>query len=148
MISLTQIESDLKDALKAKDSVKADTLRGLKTRIQNAQTAAGHEGELSEPEIVALVRSEVKRRKEAAESFKAGSRAEMAEKELREAEILQKYLPAQMPEDQLAALIEKTIAEMNATAADFGKVMGKLKGELKDSVDGGTLARILKEKLK
>jgi uncharacterized protein len=148
MISLQQIESDLKEALRAKDQLKTDTLRGLKSRIQNVQTAAGHAESLTEQEILALVRSEVKRRKEAAESFKAGGRTDMAGKELQEAEILQKYLPAQMPEDQLAALVDKAISDMNAGAADFGKVMGKLKGELKDTVDGGTLARLLKEKLK
>ncbi len=76
MLSLSQIESDLKNALKARDSLRADTLRGLKTRVQNAQTAAGRPNpELSEPEIIALIRSELKSRKEAAESYKTGGRS-------------------------------------------------------------------------
>lgn len=146
MISLSQIESDLKEALKARDQVAADTLRGLKTRIQNEQIAKIKE--LSDTEMVALVRSEVKRRKEAADSFTKGSRQELADKELKEAAILEKYLPAQMPEGDLATKIDQTISSMNAKAADFGKVMGKLKAELGDAADGATLARLLKEKLK
>ena len=145
-ISLQQIESDLKDALKAKDSLKTDTLRGLKARIQNAKTTAAQE--FSESEIVALVRSEVKRRKDAVEAYQKGGRADLAEKELKEAAILQVYLPAQMSEEQLQGLIDKTVAAMNAGPADFGKVMGKLKAEVGDQADGATLARLLKEKLK
>ncbi len=60
---------------------------------------------------------------------------------------MQKYLPAQMSERQLAAIVEKAVADMEATAADFGKVMGKLKAQLGDQADGATLARVLKEKL-
>jgi hypothetical protein len=160
MLSLQQIEADLKDALKSRNQIAADTLRGLKTRIQNEKTAKGRpersEGSASSPggkdleesEIVALVRSEVKRRKEAAEGFKTGNRMEMAEKELSEAQILEKYLPAQMSEADLSALIDKEIAVSAATAKDFGKVMGKLKAQLGDKTDGATLAKLLKEKLK
>ena len=146
MISLQTIEADLKEALKARDSVKADTLRGLKTRIQNEQIAKMKE--LAEPELVALVRSEAKRRKEAAAAFQQGSRGELADKELKEAVILEAYLPAQMPEEQLRELVAKTAAEMSAGPADFGKVMGRLKAQVGDQADGATLARLVKEKLK
>jgi len=152
MISLQQIESDLITALKAKDSVAANTLRGLKVRIQNEQTAKGRpeqgEGSLSEEQIVSLVKSEIKRRKEAAESFSTGDRAEAAEKELQEAKILEKYLPEQMSEQELTLIIEQTIAEAGATAADFGKLMGQLKAKVGQTADGAMLAKILKEKLK
>lgn len=148
MLNLSQIESDLKTALKARDALTADTLRGLKTRIQNEQTAAGRTEDLSEPEIVALIRSEVKRRRDAAEAFEKGGRAELADKELKESAILQKYLPAQLSEQQVGEIIDKAIAGQNATAADFGKVMGKLKAQLGDQADGATLAKLLKEKLK
>ena len=144
MISLDQIEKDLTVAMKAKDQVAVDTLRGLKTRLQNEKIAKVKD--LSEADILALIRSEVKRRKEAAESFKTGNRPEMEKKELLEAEILSKYLPAQMSEDQLAVIIDKAI--VGATPADFGKVMGKLKAEVGDKADGAMLAKLLKEKLK
>lgn len=149
MLSLLQIEQDLTQAMKARDQVAVDTLRGLKTRIQNAKVAKTPAVEnLPEEEIVALIKSEIKRRKEAAESFSKGDRQEAAEKELKEAAILEKYLPAQMPEEELTKIIEQTIKDMSAGAADFGKVMGALKGKVGNKADGAVIARILKEKLK
>ncbi len=147
MVSLEQIEKDLTEAMKAKNQLAVDTLRGLKTRLQNEKTKPGFTGEeLKETQIVALVRSEVKRRKEAAESFLKGGRQEMADKENQEVLILEKYLPAQMSEADLLVLVEKAI--VGATSQDFGKVMGKLKAEVGDKADGATLAKILKERLK
>ncbi len=146
MLELSQIEKDLTVAMKAKEQLAVEVLRGLKTRIQNEKISKMKD--LSESDILALIRSEVKRRKEAAQSFSSGSRTELAEKELAEAAILEKYLPAGMPEAELVAIIEKTITENNFTAKDFGAAMGKLKATLKDSADGSTLAKILKEKLK
>src|SRR3989344_1720811 len=117
MLSLSQIEQDLTVAMKAKDQVAVDTLRGLKTRIQNEKISKMKD--LAEADLVALIRSEVKKRKEAAASFEKGGRQELADKELKEAVILEKYLPTQMAEAELAALIEKTILENNYTAKDF-----------------------------
>jgi len=151
MISLAQIESDLTVAMKAKDPIAVGVLRGLKTRVQNERIAKITElegSDLSEAQIIALVRSEVKRRKEAAESFTKGNRPELAQKELSEAGILEKYLPAAMPESELIALVEKEIAENNYTVKDFGVAMGKLKAKAGASADGATLAKLLKEKLK
>ncbi len=146
MISLSQIESDLTAAMKAKDQTAVDVLRGLKTRVQNEKISKM--SDLSENDLVALIRSEVKKRKEAGEAFKNGGRQEMADKELKEAEILGKYLPQQMSEDQLAALIDKLIAENSYAAKDFGAAMGKLKSQVGNQADGATLAKLLKEKLK
>lgn len=156
MVNLELIETNIKEALKAKDPLTANTLRGLKVRIQNEKIAKMSRGagstsggrELEESEIVALIRSEVKRRKESAAAFTTGGRAEMAEKELQEAGILEKYLPAQMPEGDLVVLIEKTISENGFIAKDFGVAMGKIKAAVGDKADGATLAKILKEKLK
>jgi uncharacterized protein len=156
MISLQQIETDLVAAMKAKEQLAVETLRGLKTRIQNEKVAKMSRGagsasggnDLGESEIIALIRSEVKRRREAAESFKSGNRAELMEKELKEAMILEKYLPAQMSEADLYSLIEKTVAENSYTAKDFGPAMGKLKVQVGDKADGALLAKLLKEKLK
>ncbi len=146
MISLELIETDLKTAMKAKEQVAVDTLRGLKTRIQNETIAKAPGKDLPESDLISLIRSEVKRRKEAAESFSKGDRKEMAEKELQEAEILSKYLPQQMSEAELLNVIDGAI--VGATAADFGKVMAKLKAQVGDKADGATLAKLLKEKLK
>jgi uncharacterized protein YqeY len=146
MVSLEQIEKDLSEALKKRDQLAMDTLRGLKTRLQNEKIAKLKD--LTEDDITTLIKSEVKRRKEAATAFETGGRKEMAEKELTEASILEKYLPAQMSEEQIAQAIDKVIEADKPTAADFGKVMGKLKGQLGNTADGSILARILKERLK
>jgi uncharacterized protein len=146
MINLASIETDLQAALKQRDRLKADTLRALKTRMQNEQIAKGKE--LEEADILTLIRSEVKRRKEAAEAYSSGGRQELAQKEQDELNILQQYLPAQLGEDQIAAKVEQLIAANNWTVKDFGPAMGKLKAEFGDTADGATISQILKAKLK
>ncbi len=145
MISLSQIESDISAAMKNRQQVELETLRGLKTRIQNEKIAK--QKDLSEADLIVLIRSEVKRRKEAAAAYVTGGRTELSEKELKEAAILEKYLPAQLSEADLAAAVDKFLAENNFMAKDFGAAMGKLKALLGDSADGATIARLLKEKL-
>lgn len=144
MLNLEAIEKDLTEALKARDQIRTDTLRGLKTRLQNEQIA--NMSDLTEDQVFSLIRSEVKRRKEAAEGFRQGDRAEMADKELAEAEILSKYLPQGPSEAEITAKIDQLIAEHSFTAKDFGQAMGKLKAAL-PTADGGELAKLLKEKL-
>ncbi len=146
MITLQQIESDLKSAMLAKEQLAVDVLRGLKTRLTNERIAKGRD--LSPEEMVAVLKSEVKKRKEAAEAFKAGARAELAEKELKESVFLEKYLPAQMSEGDMAAAVEAAVSENGFTAKDFGKAMGLLKAKLGQSADGATLSKLLKERLK
>ena len=146
MISLQQIETDLTIALKARNQLEADTLRALKTRIQNEQISKGRT--LEESELVGLVQSETKRRKEAAESFQGGGRAELADKELQEAVVLSRYLPTQADSATVAAKIDELISVHTWTQKDFGKAMAILKEHFGASSDGQTLARVLKEKLK
>ncbi len=145
-LSLPHIQELLVEKLKAKDQLAVDTLRALKTRIMNDQIAKG--SELTSEEILSLVKSESKRRKEAAEAFTAGDRAEAAAKELAEAEILSQFLPEQVSEADIATAIEAKIASEGWTTADFGKAMGALKQHFGNSADGGTVSKILKEKLK
>ncbi|MBI5530423.1 MAG: GatB/YqeY domain-containing protein [Candidatus Doudnabacteria bacterium] len=147
MISLSQIEQDLVSAMKAKEQVAVEVLRGLKTRIQNEKVAKT-KAELDEAEILALVRNEVKRRKDSAEAFVSGGRQELADKELMEAKILEKYLPAAMPEEDIAKIAEEIIAANSFTAADFGKAMGQLKAKIGTAAEGAIMAKVLKEKLK
>lgn len=147
MISLKQIETDLVTAMKAKDQIAVGVLRGLKTRIQNEKVSKMVE-ELSEDEILALVRSEIKKRKEAAAGFEKGGNVESSQKELSEAEILAKFLPPQMSEEEIAKMAEEVIASGNFVAADFGKAMGALKAKVGSNADGALVAKILKEKLK
>ncbi|MBL8029859.1 MAG: GatB/YqeY domain-containing protein [Candidatus Doudnabacteria bacterium] len=147
MISLQQIEKDMITAMKAKDSVAVGVLRGLKTRIQNEKVSKMVE-DLGEDEILALVRSEIKKRKEAAQGFEKGGNVEAKDKELAEAEILSKFLPPQMSEEELGKIADAVIAEGGFIAADFGKAMGVLKAKAGNNADGASLAKVLKEKLK
>lgn len=144
MINLQTIQEALTSALKAKDQLRVDTLRGLKTRIQNEQIAKMKE--LEDGDVLALIRSEVKRRKEAATAFDSGDRAEMATKERAEAEILAEFLPAQASEEEIQKAVDAVIADNGFVAAQFGQAMGKLKATLPNA-DGATLVKILKEKL-
>ena len=146
MLSLNQIEIELKEAMKAKNQLSVEVLRGLKTRIMNEQIAKMKD--LSEDEVLMLVKSEVKRRKEAAESYKNGNRPELMEKELAELGVLEKYLPPQMSEAEMTALVESVISENGFTAKDFGKAMGAVKAKAGSNADGAVLSKILKEKLK
>jgi uncharacterized protein len=156
MINLQQIESDMVAAMKAKDATATQTLRALKTRIQNkivekmsAEVGSASGGrDLSEEEIISLIKSEVKRRKEAAEAFKAGGREDQAGQEIAESAILEKYLPEQMSEQQIAAAIDEALAGQQFSAAEFGKAMGAVKAKVGSNADGALVARILKEKLK
>lgn len=147
MLDLKQIENDLVTFMKAKDQVTVEVLRGLKTRIQNEQVAKMTES-LEESDIFALIRSEIKRRKEAAESFKNGGRTQQAEKELAEARILEKYLPAQMSEADILQIIEQVLKENSFTPGDFGKAMGMVKAKVGVNAESSVVARLLKEKLK
>ncbi len=146
MLSLQQIEQDLTAAMKAKDQLALETLRGLKTRVQNEQIAK--QKDLTETDLMVLVKSEVKKRKEAAASYVAGNRQELADQESKEAVILEKYLPAQLSEQKIAELIDAVLAENTFAAADFGKAMAAVKAKAGNSADGAVLAKLLKEKLK
>ncbi len=157
MIDLKQIEEDLKQAMKIKDAVALGTLRGLKTRVQNEQvakisrgagSASGGRETLTEDEIFALVKSEIKKRKEAAESFKAGGRSDAYEKELAEVKILEKYMPTQLSEEEIGKMAEEIVSANSFTAQDFGKAMGMLKAKVGNTADGALVAKILKERLK
>jgi uncharacterized protein len=145
-LSLSKIEEQLTKSLKEKNSVATDTLRGLKTRIINEQISKG--SELSNDEILNLVKSEAKRRKEAIEAFSSAGRSEAAAKETAELAVLGEFLPEQLSEEAIAAKIDEQITVNNWTAADFGKAMGALKQEFGNDADGAVIAKILKEKLK
>ena len=145
MINLSEVESALKTALKARESITVETLRALKTRIQNEQISKG--SELTEADVLALVQSEAKRRKEAALAFRDGGRTEAADKEEAELKVLAQFLPEQMSEEEITKVVEEKITANSWTKADFGQAMGQLKGHFGNNADGATVAKILKEKL-
>src|SRR5437773_12505492 len=112
-----RLDSDLKEAMRARDTTKLGVLRMLKSALKYAAIAkSGAEAELSDAEAAQVIRKQVKQRQDSIESFEKGGRAELANKEREELSILNAYLPQAMSADELAALIRETIAEDDATS--------------------------------
>jgi len=119
------VDSDLKEAMRAKDAAKLGVLRMLKSALKYAAIAkSGAEAELSDAEAVQVIRKQAKQRQDSIESFEKGGRAELAEKEKEELAILNTYLPQGMSPDELAKVVRETIAELGAKSkAQMGSVM-------------------------
>jgi len=147
-VSLTeQIQSDLKEALKSKNEAVVSTLRLLQAVMKNAEIAKMRE-KLTEEEIEKLIKTEIKKRREAVENYRQGGRPELADKEEGEVKILEKYLPEQMGEAEIEKIILKVIAEVKPTGPqDFGKVMKAVTAEVKGRADGKTVSELIKKKL-
>jgi len=138
-----KIRQDLNQALKEKDALKAATLRFCLAEIRNF--GLQKQKELTDEDILEVIRRQVKLRKEAIEAYQKGGRNDLAEKESKELEILSKYLPQQLSPQDLEKIIKETIAEIGAKGAgDFGKVMGAVMAKVKDQSDGSTVASEVK----
>jgi len=137
--------------MKTGDSFRIDTLRMLNAALHNREIekrGVGKNAELSDGDVIEVLSREAKKRKEAAEAFRKGSRQDLVDKELRELAIITAYLPAQLSEKELRVIVQKAIGEIGVTdAKDFGRVMGRLAKELKGRADGATLAALVKERL-
>lgn len=146
MSLLETITSDLLQAAKNNEPLVRDTLRGLKSSIKNSEIAKGHT--LSDDEIVDVLAKEVKQRKESIDSFTNGGRPELAEKEQAEIDILTRYLPEQMGEDEVRAIIDEVLTTTGAsTKQEMGKVMGALMPRLKGKADMSLVSQLVNEKL-
>lgn len=143
---LEQIAEDYKIAFKEKNQLVVEALRNLKSEIKNAEIAA--QKELAEDDVLKVVMKKVKQHKDSIDSFAAGGRSDLVEHEKAQMEVLQKYMPQQMDESAVRDLIKATIAGMNATAADFGKVMKEVSAKTKGQADGKLVSQIVKEELK
>jgi uncharacterized protein YqeY len=137
-----RVDSDLKEAMRAKDAMKLNVLRMLKSALKYAAIAkSGAEAELSDAEAVQVIRKQAKQRQDSIESFEKGGRAELAEKEKEELAILNTYLPQGMSPDELAKLVRETIAELGAKSkAQMGSVMKELQAKVAGRADGKTLS--------
>src|SRR6266702_7376774 len=138
-----RVDSDLKEAMRAKDTRKLGVLRMLKSALKYAVIAkSGAEAELSDAEAAQVVRRQVKQRQDSIESFEKGGRAELAAKEKEELLILDAYLPQAMSSDELAKVVRETIAETGATSkAQMGGVMKALQAKVAGRADGKTLSQ-------
>lgn len=143
------IDDDLKTALLGGDRFKGEVLRGLKAVILNEEVSQNKRDEgLDESTIEQLVAREIKKRHDSASQYEQAERPELSETERREADVLAVYLPAQASEADVAAAIDKAISATGATTmAQMGQVIGAVKAELGNSVDGALVARLVKDAL-
>jgi len=122
MSLLDQIHSDLKEAMKAKDSIRLGALRLILTAVKNKEKELRRE--LEEREVLQIVSNQIKQRKDSIEQYRKGGREDLVQKEEQELEILQAYMPQQLSEEELEKLVTETIKEVGATSVkDLGKVM-------------------------
>jgi uncharacterized protein len=141
-----RLSQELKDALRAGQKVRLGALRLLAASLKNREVELRRE--LTDEEFLEVVSREVKRRREAAEAYDGAGRTELAEKEREEQAVLEAYLPPQLGEEELAALVDEGIAATGATSlADMGKVMGFVMAKAKGRVDGGTVSHVVRSRL-
>lgn len=140
-----KINTDIKEAMKAKKKDELTALRAIKSAILLAETAEGNSGELKEADEIAILTKAVKQRKDSAETFQKQDREDLANKELGEAEVIQRYLPQQLSEDELKEKLQKIISEVGASSPkDMGKVMGKASQALAGQAEGKVIASMVK----
>ncbi len=144
-----RIDSELKEAMRARDAGKLGVLRMLKSALKYSAIEKGSaEGELDEAEALQVIRKQVKQRRDSIESFEKGGRAELAAKEKEELAILQDYLPKAMEGEELTEAVRETIAEVGATSrGQMGIVMKALQTKLAGRADGKTLSQEVQRQL-
>ena len=144
-----KLQEDLKNSMLAKEELKTSVLRMLLSAINYFEIQKGGAGyEASEEDIISVIGKEAKQRNDSIEQFKNAGRNELAEKEERELEILKTYLPEQLSEEEIKVLVDEAIKSTGAsTMQDMGKVMGYLSPKIKGKADGGTVSKLVKEKL-
>ncbi|MDE6871826.1 MAG: GatB/YqeY domain-containing protein [Bacteroidales bacterium] len=143
-----QIQSDIIAAMKAKETTRLAAIRGIKAAILLAKTAEGGNGEISDAEIVKIIQKLVKQRKESAEIYTQQNRPELAENELAEATAMEVYLPKQLDEAEVEAILSGIISEIGASQpSDMGKVMGVATKRLAGQADGKLISTLVKKLL-
>lgn len=144
---LDKINEDLKDAMRAKDTLKTDTLRMFKSALNYYQIEKQLK-EVTDEETLLILQKQAKQRKEAIAGYESGGRTESAEKEKKELAILEAYLPKQVSQEEVKKIILDTIVEVGAmNKKDFGKVMKAVTGKLKGQADGKVISQIVNEEL-
>ena len=143
-----RLRADLTAAMRARDQVRMRTLRMALTSITNEEVAGASARDLTDEEIVRVLTREVRKRKEAAEAFSAAGRTDRAAAERAEGEVLTDYLPAQLSDDELAALVDAAIAETGASSmAGMGQVMKAVTPRVAGRADGGRVAAEVRRRL-
>ena len=145
-----RISDEIKTAMKAKDKLRLETVRGIKKAILDKESVIRADGrdELTEDEEMAILMQLAKQRRDSIKQFTDAGREELAEKEEKELAILEEYLPAQLSDAEIEAAVDEAIAQSGASGPrDMGKVMGPVMQKLKGQADGGKVQAIVKAKL-
>ena len=146
-----RLQSDLTAAMKARDEVATSTIRLLRAAITTAEVAGDEAVELSDAQAIAVLQAEAKKRSEAAQVYDEAGRTESAEKERAELAIIERYLPTQMGDDELSAIVDEEIAAAATAGAEGGRAMGMVIKAVREragaSVDGGRVAAMVKSRL-
>ena len=141
-----QIEQDIISAMKEKDETTLGTLRMLKSALQNSEIQS--KTELDDTAVLKAIQSQIKSRQDSVDLYTKGDRPELAEKETTEINILKKYLPEQMSEEEIRKLVQNAITDVSPDGIkDMGKVMGKLMPSVAGKADGSLVSKIVKEEL-
>jgi uncharacterized protein YqeY len=145
-----RLRADLTTAIKARDELRSSTLRMVLTAITNAEVAGKEARELTDDDVLGVLSSEAKRRREAATAFADGGREEMAAKEAAEGQVIAEYLPTPLTEAEIAALVTAAIEQTGAAGEGMramGKVMGVVTPQVKGRADGGAVAAEVRKQL-
>ena len=144
----TQIMEEIKTAMRAKDTVALEALRAVKSELLLAQTSSGASADISKEDEIKLLQRLVKTRKESAKIYTEQNRPDLADPELAQIGVIEKFLPAQLSEAEVEAIIAKIIAETGASGiAAMGKVMGLASAQLGGTAEGKTISTIVKKLL-
>lgn len=144
----TKVMTAMKAAMKAKDQTALAALRAVKSELLLAQTASGSDEELSEADEIKILSKLVKQRKDSASIFTEQNRADLAEPELAQAEVISQFLPEQLSEEEITEAVKKVISDLGAEGMkDMGKVMGVVNKQLAGKADGKTISTIVKSHL-
>lgn len=143
------LQEELKQSMLARDELKTSVLRMLLSTIGYLETQKGGAGyEATEEDVMTSIQKEAKQRRDSIEEFEKAGRQELADKEQKELELLQKYLPEQLSEEEIKKLVEEAIPATGATSlSDMGKLMGTLMPKIKGKADGNLVSKIVKELL-
>jgi len=143
-----QLKNDLTEAIRGRDEITSGTIRMVLTAITNEEVAGKEARVLSDEEVITVLSREAKKRREAAEAFESAGRADKSALEKSEGEVIAKYLPAQLSEADIAAIIADAIASTGAQGpGDMGKVMGAVKPKIAGKADGGLVSALVKAAL-
>lgn len=144
-----KLQEELKQAMLAKDELKTSVLRLLLSSINYCEIEKGKAGyQATDDDVLTVIQREIKQRKDSIEHFESARRQELVDKEKKELEILQAYLPQQLSEEEVKNIVEQTISEVGASSiTDMGKVMGALNAKLKGKTDMGIVSSLVKSSL-